>query len=312
MADTSLARTSGAQLELYKSMVDEWQEYLIPLEDEQAFSNIMIYGRPGVGKSVTAGSDDRVLIIAPEDNGTVSAKRFGRSKAIKWKINTWDDIEGAYNKLYDLADSHGPLPFNWISIDSLTHMQRLAMRGILDKAVEKNPERDPDIPQLQEWQKYYEMFRRFVLAFNDIPVNVLYTAGVRTETDEEGNDYLVPDIKGKGTELSQDIASYMTSFGCMQVRRRKIQVDGQDKIEEYRRTTWRDLGKIQGKDRTGGLAPHTDITESDAGTALKRIRELIEAADARSKEASKVEAIDAEVVGVEENSTKMVEIEEEL
>lgn len=246
-----------------------WGENLVSLEDEADYVNLLVYGKSGVGKTVFAGSDDKVLFIAPEDKGTLSAKRMG-STARKWPITTWADIEAAYEKLYEAQESGG-IPFNWVVIDSLSAMQAMCMRAILQDAVDKNPERDPDIPQIQDWMKYYEMFKRFVLAFNDLDVNVLYTALVRNAEDEEGNDFLTPDIQGKGYQLAQTIASYMTSFGCMQIRRRKVAEEGKkEAIEEYRRITWKDTGVIQGKDRTNVLAPFTnDMT-------LKQVRQKIQ------------------------------------
>lgn len=236
---------------------DFWGDNVISLDDETDYVNLMVYAKSGAGKTVLGGSDDKVLFLAPEDKGTLSAKRSG-SKALKWRVNSWEDIEKAYAKLFD-AQEAGGIPFNWVVIDSITHMQQLARRAILDDAVEDNPERDPDTFQIQEWGKWFEMLKRFVLAFNDLEVNVLYTALSVSLEDEEGRTILGPDITGsKKTDMAQTISSYMTSYGCLQVRRRKVTVGERETTEEFRRITWRDTGVLQGKDRTMALAPHTD------------------------------------------------------
>lgn len=228
---------------------------IISLEDETESVNLLVYGKSGAGKTVFAGSADRVLFIAPEDDGTISAKRSG-SKAHKWPVDNWQDIIDAYMWLYENPEEVAA-KYDWVVLDSITRMQHMAMRAILDAAIAENASRDPDIPAIQDWQKYYEMFKRFVLAYNSLPVNVLYTALVRNEVDEEGNDFLTPDIQGKGYQLSQTICSYMTSYGCLQVKRRKDPED-EKKTQEYRRITWKDTGVIQGKDRTQVLAPWTN------------------------------------------------------
>ena len=44
---------------------------------DEPYSNLLIYADSGAGKTVFAGSDDRVLFLAPEDEGLLSAIRMG-------------------------------------------------------------------------------------------------------------------------------------------------------------------------------------------------------------------------------------------
>src|SRR3977135_1243108 len=96
---------------------------IVSLSEEDEYVNLLIYADSGVGKTVFAGSDDDVLFIAPEDNGTGSAKRFG-STAKKWKVHSGDDMLAAYEWLVKLDT----IPFNWLVLDSLTEMQQMCMR----------------------------------------------------------------------------------------------------------------------------------------------------------------------------------------
>ena len=247
---------------------------IISLDAEEDFVNIMVYGSSGIGKTVLAGSDDDVLFIAPEDGGTLSAKRFG-SNAQKWPVNGFSDVIEAYDYLWDLSDgARKPLPYKWIAIDSATEMQEMTMRYILDEARKENPARDPDIPAIQDWQRYYEMFKRLVKGFNALPVNVLWTALEQDATDEEGNLYRVPLLKGKGVQYAKQFSSWMTSFGYMQVVRvpsAKQEADKPKQYDEKRVITWRATPTVTAKDRTRCLEPYTvDLT-------LRQLRERIEA-----------------------------------
>lgn len=247
---------------------------VIDLQDEDEYVNLLIYSDSGVGKTVFGGSDDDVLFVAPEDNGTLSAKRFG-STAKKWKIHGWDDIVASYEWLYEFVADAEPIPFNWIVLDSLTEMQDMCMRKILDEAVQMNPSRDPDVPQLQDWQPYFTRFQRLVKSFNDLPVNVLYTALQIDEENEDGDKIVLPMLQGKGTQYSKKVCGWMTSFGHMTVIRKKAEgVDdetGKPKFEERRMIQWRASKTVMAKDRTRCLEPRT-INQS-----LKDIRELLEA-----------------------------------
>jgi hypothetical protein len=241
---------------------------IINLQDEDEFVNLMLYADSGVGKTVFGCSDDDVLVIAPEDNGTLSAKRFG-SSALKWKIHGWSDIVAAYEWLYD----QDPIPFNWVFLDSLTEMQDMCMRKVLDDARQMNPARDPDIPQIGDWQPYYNKFQRLVKAFNALEVNCVYSALQQEEENEDGEKVVLPMIQGKGTQYAKKVASWMTSFGNMRVARRKIGEDdsGSTKWEEYRVIQWKSSKQVMAKDRTRCLEPRT------VNLSLKEVRELIEA-----------------------------------
>lgn len=246
---------------------------IISLQDEDEYVNLLIYGDSGVGKTVFAGSDDDVLFIAPEDNGTLSAKRFG-STAKKWKIATWPDIVAAYEWLVD----QDPIPFNWVVLDSLTEMQQMCMAHILAEAAELNPGRDPDVPQLQDWQPYFLRFQRLVKAFNSLEVNVLYTALQTDEENEDGEKVVLPMLQGKGTQFSKQTASWMTSFGHMKVMRKPAGVDedGNKKYDEFRQIQWRASKTVMAKDRTRCLEPRTLIGPGKLA-GLSSIRELLEA-----------------------------------
>lgn len=246
---------------------------IISLQDEDEYVNLLIYADSGVGKTVLAGSDEDVLFIAPEDNGTLSAKRFG-STAKKWKITGWDDIVAAYEWLYTLD----PIPFNWVVLDSLTEMQDMCMRKILEEGMEINPSRDPDTPQLQDWIPYQNRFMRLVKAFNSLECNVLYTALQMEEETEDGETLALPMMQGKGTQYSKKVASTMTSFGRMSVQRKRTgkEEDGTPIYDEFRVIQWRATKTVMAKDRTRCLEPRTVIGNGKLGS-LKDIRELLEA-----------------------------------
>lgn len=267
---------------------------IISLEEEDEYINLLVYGKSGVGKTVFGGSANNVLFIAPEDDGTISAKRMG-SKAKKWSVKEWDDINEAYIWLEE-NPGHG---FEWVVIDSITYMQQLLLRAILDDVVAENPTRDLDIPAIQDHQKWQNMFKRFVTRFNALPVNILWTGLVRVEKDEDGEEFLVPDVAGKGYQMAQTICSYMTSFGYLQVKRVKVkpkEEGGEVTYKMVRTITWEDTGVIQGKDRTGVLAPKT------TNKTLQQVHDLIfgeevpaitakSAADAKAKRLAAKKAV---------------------
>jgi len=152
------------------------------------------------------------------------------------------------------------------------------MRKILDDEVELNPSRDPDTPQLQDWQPYYRRVERLIKSFNSLPCNVLYTALQMEEETEEGDKIALPMMQGKGTQYSKKVASWMTSFGNMRVVRKRVGKDdeGHAIYEEQRIIQWKASKSVMAKDRTRCLEPRTTIGDGKLN-GLKDIRELLEA-----------------------------------
>ena len=136
-----------------------------------------------------------------------------------------------------------------------------------------NPSRDPDVPLLQDWIPYFEKFRRMVKLFNALEVNCIYSALQQEEENEDLEKVVLPMLQGKGTQYAKQVASWMTSFGNMRVRRRQTGVDdeGNKVYEEVRVIQWTGTKTVMAKDRTRCLEPRT------VNLSLKEVRELIEA-----------------------------------
>lgn len=265
------------------------------LADAEEYVNILIYADSGTGKTVLAGSDDSVLFAAPEDDGLLSAQRMG-SKADKYDINQWEDLMQLHVDLNELVEEGEEIPYKWLAIDSITEMQAMCMRYILAKTKADNPDKDPDVPQIQDWQRYYILFEKMVRAFNDLPVNVIWTALARKAEDADGNEFMVPEIQGKDYGISMKTVSYMTCYGYMMrevVEKERLvdpnKPDGEKKKVKVRQRViyFEDNGVYRGKDRTLALGTKYVLPPKDA---LKSIRLKIENFNKPEKPAKAVAA----------------------
>lgn len=242
--------------------------------------NFLVFGGSGAGKTVLGGSDDRVLFITIEAEGTLSSRRMG-STAKQVICNHWDDVDAFYEKAAKWAESDTGIPFTWFVFDSLTVGQDMLMDKILE-------DRGKEIEEWPDYRRNQKLLLRTVKRFNALPVNMLWLALDRLETDPDGETFYCPEIHGKGYSIAMQVAAQMTSYGYLQVSTEKVDrmKDGKPVLNEktkkplqrmvsHRDIYWQDIQTLRGKDRTLALAPRTrDLT-------LKQIRLKVEAAFAK-------------------------------
>ena len=167
--------------------------------------NMMIYGKSGVGKTRLVGSAHavpdmrRVLYIDIEGGVMTLRKEFPEVERVR--ITTWKEMQAVYDALF--AGGHG---FQTVILDSLTEIQKFNMDEIMRKLIEDKDERDMDVPSLREWGKNLEQTRRFVRAFRDLPLNVLFTALVREDKDRLQRPINLPSLSGK---MAGEVAAFL-------------------------------------------------------------------------------------------------------
>lgn len=234
---------------------------IIKVVDYDESINMLIYGDSGVGKTVLCGTGEKSLILGLE-SGVISAGRQ-RSTADLWPVKSWQDVEDCF--LYLQGGGHSD--YKWVHIDSLTDMQEKLLRHILDSAMEDNKSRDPDIPAIQDHQKWQNMLKRFVNGFNDLPLNVHYTALEMRRENEEAEDIVLPLILGKDYQISQTICGKMHVVGRMS---KKVVGSGDDR-KTQRRIQFEQIPPYFAKDRFDCLPRYL------ANPTIPKIQDLIDA-----------------------------------
>lgn len=199
---TSEVRTSGTRRP--KVTVED-------LADFNESINLLIHGDSGVGKTPLAAMAPRAVILSTE-KGSISAKRFG-STAKLIRATTWEALEAAL----DYLEAH-PEDFDWVVLDSLTKMQQLLLRYLLGRNVEENRKNaDIDLPQLQDHQKWQNMFKRFVDRIIDMEINTIFITTSMIREDAEGDDLVLPAVHGKDYEIAQYVCAQMDGIYYLKI-----------------------------------------------------------------------------------------------
>lgn len=264
---------------------------IVPLADTVESINMIIYGDPGVGKTVQAGTLPNALFLSTDASGTVSAKRQNSSASL-WPISNWQDLANAYKYLKEQADA-GEAPFEWIIIDTGTKMQEMCLRDILERETKENPDRNPDIPAIQNHQEWQNRFKRFIDMFIALPYNVCFVFHVMTKEDEEGEEIRIPQLSGGPTwvAIARSMPARVSVMGFMQekfVKSPATEEGGKPETKLVRRINWRNGPNFMAKDRYDCLPKFTDDVPLDR--VVRRIIEVgttpINAADVPAKAAA--------------------------
>lgn len=174
------------------------EKRIIPVSDATPYLRALVYGRTGKGKTRFAASAPDVLIVDVNEEGTRSASDSG---AHVIQAKTWEDV--VYSYWYLKTSDHS---YKSVSIDTLTMMQRVCMKHVLREAEDRDPTREPSMPDRRAWGKVGTLMGEYILNFRNLPMNVIFTAQERTIGDEEAGEDLitVPDLSpsSRGVALS--------------------------------------------------------------------------------------------------------------
>lgn len=209
--------------------------------DSTGKRNWLIYGPSGEGKTVLAGTAPNALFLTCEAAGTESAKLFG-STADEWVMDDRDTLQEA---LRYFRDGTGCKDYEWVIHDSLSEIEDLMWYDV---------QGDRNSKKIQEYGEIGTMMKKWVDAWNRLPINVLYTAtamliDVPGETDEDDeHPMLVPSLGTQKGRDSLSICAKASLVGRLQTLTRPAK-DGE--VEERRILNVRSSNNFIAKDRHG-------------------------------------------------------------
>jgi hypothetical protein len=209
---------------------------------------IVVHGESGVGKSWLADSAPSPRLILDVEGGV----RFTPSDKVEWNAQdappTADTVVVHVRDLATVQQAFqwlnsGKHPFRSVVIDSLSEMQKRAVDSIAGSAQMKT----------QDWGTLLRKMEGMVRAFRDLTSHpsaplecVVFVCGTKVES-ETGK--LRPNLQGQmGTTLPYyvDVVAHLAL------------TNGDEPGEYVRRATFRPVGDVVAKDRTGRLGSHMD------------------------------------------------------
>lgn len=208
---------------------------------------MLVYGDPGVGKTVFSCSGDKTIFVDVEGGSLSVQSRIKSKKVVKKKLETFDEIEDFIRTLYE----NGGGKADTLVIDSVTELQK----KLMDYIVESHPEvKRPygDGLTVGDWGYNTERMRRFIRMARDLDMNVILTALAMDEKNEvTGAVKTMPKMSSK---LAADVCGYVDIVGYLYVDN----VETENGVEPMRRMLVQPVGAYYAKDRSGMLGTVID------------------------------------------------------
>jgi hypothetical protein len=237
--------------------------------------NILIHGPSGHGKTLLAGGaadgTRPVTFLSTETEGVASARAVG-SMAKLWRCPSWEHAVAGVKKAETEFTNR-----DWLIVDSGTKMQEMYMRWILQRENDINPQRDLDIPAIQNHQKYQNGFKRWVDRLIDGRFNVIFITTSMTADDAEGEERIIPHLLGKKGEISDYVSAQFSVALYYSVARESREMRG----PVLRRALAQPYPPWYAKDRYMALGRYWDVEDGDY-FQMSRMIEAIE----KSREAA--------------------------
>ena len=224
---------------------------IVPVRDAAPYAKILLYGRNGSGKTRTAATAPKCLLIDIEEQGTKSVRGYDNVEV--FHATKWEDIVWAYWFLR--AGEH---EYESVVLDTITMMAVVCMKQVLKEAGDRDPARDPKMASQRDWGKMGQMVGEQLLNYRNLPMHVVFTAQERSIESDEGEiaTEIVPDLSPKPRSIATACVDFIGHIEKKEVRSVNKKTKKETKV-------WRTLMM------TG---PHdTYLTKDQSGMLARRV-----------------------------------------
>lgn len=180
---------------------------IVPVAETAAYLNWLLYGDPGVGKSVlacSAANEVPTLVVKSRSDNLQSVRNQGYGEAKVWEVENWNDMDEV--ETYLKYDDHG---FGIVSLDTITLFQELGLENIMQELIDQGKNhRKLYLPDKGEYGQNMNRLSMWVRNVKALPFHFIVVAHAFVwQEDQQDEERRWPLIQGKG--MPSKISGYM-------------------------------------------------------------------------------------------------------
>ena len=236
-----MAKKTGSRA----SRIADVRSRIIPVKQATPHVKVLLYGKNGKGKTRTAATAPRPLLIDINEKGTKSIRNYPDVEV--FPAATWEDIHYAYWFLRS-----GEHEYESVVIDTITMMQDVCLKQVLREAEDRDPAKDPAVASQRDWGKLAQLMKTQLLQFRNLPLHLVLVAQERSVDNEEGETERVPDLSPGSRATATACVDFIGHIRTKEVRA----VNKKTKRETKKWRTLMLIGPLETyltKDRSGNL-----------------------------------------------------------
>lgn len=229
------------------SGITKFEKGIVPVGEAMPFAKVLLYGRNGKEKTRTAAKSGlNTIIFDINEEGTRSVSSYPNTHVRT--IKKWEEFVWGYWYLKEGNHDH-----EVAIIDTMTQLQKVCMRQVLNEAEDRDPNRPPNAPERRQWLQMTETLRPFIYDFRNLPMHVVFVCqerldkGSDEDEDAEIRARYVPDLS---PGLRGDAMSAVGIMGRMYKRPVRTGKGRKEKITWEPRMLVGDHEDYETKDRT--------------------------------------------------------------
>lgn len=202
-----------------------------PLTEWTPYRKVLLYGDPGVGKTVFAARAPGALIIDSE-RGTLSLFNHPELHTIPvLQLKTYKELEELYLEL-----KSGAMPeVETLVFDSVSELQKMHLDEHMKMASANNENKNRYVPAQQDYNYNTNYLRRLIIDYADLERNIVFTAHVIEDKDEStgaivARPNLTPSL-ANALQRRMDVVGYLTmETDAKGEDKRKLQCKGSRRV----------------------------------------------------------------------------------
>lgn len=227
--------------------IRRFRKGVVPVSESSPYAKVLLYGRNGKEKTRTAANSGlKTLIIDANEEGTQSVKNY--PNCYVRPIKKFEELVWAYWYLRENPDE-----IEVVLIDTLTQVQKLTMRHVLDEAEDRDPNRPPNLPERRAWGQMTETLRPYIYDFRNLPMHVVFICQERLDKgndDDEDSEIKARYVPDLSPGLRGDAMSAVGIMGRMYKRPVRRGKGKREKVVWETRMLVGDHEDYETKDRT--------------------------------------------------------------
>ena len=221
---------------------------IIRSSEMPTYVKMVIYGHPGVGKTIfSAGCPKPLIVDCERGNLSLRNKELIKKGIIPASVDVtpvyqFIELNTVFESLQDNNEG-----YETVILDGFSELLRKGVDLIMERLVAKYPERNPDVVSPNEWGASTQQMRKVIRNFSWLPMHVIFTCQVREqEIEDSTTKEMMPAVSPSVFNILNayvDIIAYMWKVG--------LPADPPEK--KFRAMLFQPTENVRAKDRSGAL-----------------------------------------------------------